>query len=296
MSLVAGIAACASVAESPRSSSAEDGKARWHRLLVEESAWPADKSVRELALELASFAASPDPALRDEIGYEVSARWITAGRLSVPDLRELMHVHLANLHVGLGQGESDGVFLRSFCALHLSLLIARDKTQPFLEEADVQTLVSAVAKLLREERDRRGWVEGKGWAHPIAHAADAAKFLARQRFLDTHEAAELFAALESGLEGPNAWGENDRLAAAMQSLSACEEFDPAEFDARCIAWIPEASAVWQAVPFDAQLFRRTENRKQFLRALYVRLCSDPKPTERVTLIAERALETLERMP
>ena len=294
--LALSLAACASVREAPHASSTEAAKTRWQPLLADESALPAGASVHDLALELASFASSPDPVLRDEIGYEVSARWIAGGRLSVADLRELLQLHLAHLHTGLGQGESDGVFLRSFSALHLSLLIARDKTQPFLEEADVRQLVSAISKLLHEEHDRRGWVAGKGWAHPIAHAADAAKFLARQRFLDAPEVAQLFAGLEAGLEGPNAWGENDRLAAAAQSLCVRDEFDTEAFVARCGVWIQDAGSVWRVTPFDAQLFRRTENRKQFLRALYVRYSADPEPTERKTEIAQQAIDTLARMP
>ncbi len=294
--LVASVALCANLGASPRAPSTEDPKTRWAKLLADESSWPADKSVHDLALELASFAASPDPTLRDEIGYEVSARWIGAGRLSVADLKELLGLHLANLHKGLGAGESDGVFLRSFSALHLSMLVSRDARQPFLVEADFRALVPAVVKLLKEERDRRGWVEGKGWAHPIAHAADAAKFLARNHFLDPDQAALLFTGLEAGLAGPNAWGENDRLAAAAQSLLARDVFDAEIFDARCAAWIQDAAAVWQTKPFDAHSFRRSENRKQFLRALYVRLCAGQEHDEQRTLLAQRALETLTKMP
>ena len=274
----------------------ETAQARWQVLLADESAWSEGTSVHGLALELASFAASPDPLLRDEIGYEVSARWINSGRLSSADLRELLLLHLSNLDAGLGEGESDGVFRRSFSALHLSLLVARDRRQQFIEEQDYRALVLGIARLLREERDRRGWVDGKGWAHPIAHAADTAKFLARHPFLDNEQALVLFAALEDGFEGPNAWGENDRLAAAAQSLCMREEFDSAAFDARCMAWVENAGELWQKKPFDAQLFRRTENQKQFLRALYARMCLDPNPSERTSLIAQRTLATLADMP
>lgn len=293
--LLAGLAACASSPAASVDDPVATAKLRWQAVLADESAMAEGASLRELALELASFAGSPDPVLRDEIGYEVSARWIGAGRLSSADLRELLRLHLTNLHAGLGETESDGVFLRSFSALHLSLLIARDRTQPFLEDADVRELVGSIARLLREERDRRGWVEGKGWAHPIAHAADAAKFLARHRFLDSPDAALLFSGIEAGLEGPNAWGENDRLAAAAQSLFVRAEFDSASLDARCLVWIQDAAAVWQASPFDPGLFRRSENRKQFLRALFARLNTVSAPDERTQQVAQRALETLAQM-
>ncbi|MEO6708658.1 MAG: DUF2785 domain-containing protein [Planctomycetota bacterium] len=292
--LALSIVACKGVGEEPRASSSESAAvvARWQKIAADEQALPEGTSVHDLALELASFAASPDPALRDEIGYEVSSRWIGAGRLSTADLHELFALHLARLHTGLGEGEGDGVFLRSFSALHLSLLVARDNRQPFLEPADVTAAVSAVARSLREERDRRGWVEGKGWAHPIAHAADLTKFLARHRFLRTEDAAVLFSGIEAGFEGPNAWGENDRLAAAAQSLFLRDEFDSASLAARCGVWIQDARAVWQTKPFDTHLFRRTENRKQFLRALHARLAADPAPSEQKARLAQRLLETL----
>lgn len=288
-----GLGACRAVA--PGETAAGSAKERWREIAAAEGSLPAGDSLRDRAFELASFASSPDPVLRDEIGFEVSARWIGAGRLSVRDLRDLMEHHLGNLTTGLGESTGDGVFLRSFSALHLSVLIARDRAQPFLDERDVRRLVAGVARLLSEERDRRGWVEGQGWAHSIAHGADAAKFLARHPLLDAAGAVSLFAALEAGFEGPNAWGENDRLAAAAQSLCLREEFDAQRFDSRCAAWIEESATVWRTDPFDTRLFRRSENQKQFLRALHARIRAAEQPGERAEWLARRSLETLAAM-
>lgn len=279
-------------------------KQRWRALGAEGAQLPEGRTLGQLALELATFTASNDPELRDRIGYEVSARWIGSGRLSDEELTALWRFHLEGLCAELGEAPpgadaeagSDSVFRRSFSALQLSVLAARDNNSAFLGVEDYRSAIDGVTRLLHGERDRRGWVEGKGWAHAIAHAADLVKFLGRSRHLDAPAAIELFSALEAGFEGPNAWGENDRLAAAAASLLARDALDHERFTKRCAEWIQEADAVWQVEPFDTRRFRRSENRKQFLRALHVRMAMEPRPSSRQREIGKQVLQTLANMP
>jgi len=255
-------------------------KPYWRAIVAANYAPPADADKVQLARELAGTAGATDPELRDELGFEISARWIRrAGILTDEEVRELMRVHLANLHKDLGKGESDGVFLRSFSALHLAQIASRDVKRPFLTEAERKELVQASCRVLREERDRRGWVEGKGWAHPIAHNADLLAQLARAPTLAPEEQRTLLAALDAGLAGTNAFGENERLAAVLASLVSRTDFVQPDFE----RWLAESSkaanAVWQTKPFDVAAFHKSENVKAMLRVVLLAIVLDPKAPE-----------------
>lgn len=261
----------------------------WGHMLEGPHAWtPGPDERRALALELASYAASPDPVLRDEIGYTLTERWVRAGLLDDELLRELVDLHVANATKGLGEPEGDGVFLRAFSALHLALLVARDTAQPYLDEAGDdarrEAIVEATLELVTLEQDRRGWIEEKGWAHVVAHAADVVRRLAENGGLPVEQHGALLETVDAGREGPNAWGENDRLAAALQSLARRDDFDLEVLERLFDLWSEEgrlarnAQAAYDA--FDARAFRRSENARQIARALHARLVVAPVDGER----------------
>jgi hypothetical protein len=259
---------------------ASHDKPFWRAIVTANYAPPAGADVPALALELARTAGETDPELRDELGFEICARWVRRpGILADEDVRALLHLHLSNLEKGLGESESDGVFLRSFSALHLAQIAARDLRKPFLSESERKQLVQASCRALREERDRRGWVEGKGWAHPIAHNADLLANLARNPALAADEQRALLGALDAGLAGPNACGENERLAAVLQALVARGDFVQADFE----RWLAQASkaakAVWEVKPFDLAAFQKSENTKAMLRVVLLAIVLDPKAAE-----------------
>jgi hypothetical protein len=246
---------------------------------------PDPDALRPLALELAGYAASPDPVLRDEIGYTLTERWVRAGTLDDDLLRELVDLHLVNATEGLGEPEGDGVFLRAFAALHLALLVARDTAEPYLDDARRAAIVDTTLELIAFEQDRRGWIEGKGWAHVVAHAADVVRRLAENDGLVPEQHAALLETIDAGRGGPNAWGENDRLAAALQSLARRADLDLAALERLFERWSDEgrlarnAQAI-QPLAFDAAAFRRQENARQIARALHARLLDPPVDGER----------------
>ena len=255
-------------------------KPYWHAIAAANYAPPAGADVPALALELARTAGDTDPELRDELGFEICARWVRRpGILSDEDVRALLRLHLANIHKGLGEAESDGVFLRSFSALHLSQIALRDLKKPFLTDAERKEMLQASCRVLREERDRRGWVEGKGWAHPIAHNADLLASLARNPGLAADEQRALLAALDAGLAGPNACGENERLAAVLDALVSRSDFVQPDFERWLADAAKAAKAVWDVKPFDLAAFQKSENTKALLRVVLLDILLDTKAAE-----------------
>ena len=137
-----------------------------------------------------------------------------------PTCATLLQLWTKNLDDGLGTAGDDRVFERSFSALCLSLIAAADLSAPFLEPAELQAFFDRMLDYFQRERDLRGFDPVHGWMHTVAHTSDALKFLARNPKLARRQRRRLLAAVRAKLESHDAvftWGENDRMALALQS-------------------------------------------------------------------------------
>src|SRR5262249_21317770 len=160
-----------------------------------------------------------DGELRDGIGYEAFETWVYHDQLLTgAQLESLRQALLPAARAGLGAPESDAVFGRSFALLDLSVLAAEDLRRPFLTDAARAGLLDLALESLARERDLRGYVPGKGWAHATAHAADLTKFLARSPHLAAGDATRIVAGVAARLRSAPqvfVWGEDARLAEAL---------------------------------------------------------------------------------
>src|ERR1051325_10163275 len=72
-------------------------KSFWHSIVANNYAVPSGGDAAALALELARTTSSTDAELRDELGFEISARWIRRpGILSDESAHALFAFHRAN--------------------------------------------------------------------------------------------------------------------------------------------------------------------------------------------------------
>ena len=114
------------------------------------------------------------------------------------------------------------MFRRSFSALVLAECIARDNEQLLLPARQAARVGRPVATWYLRERDLRGCVPGKGWAHAIAHGADAIGVLARSPHFGRHELTVLLDVLADRLLRRSTRrlrsGEPDRMAAATMPV------------------------------------------------------------------------------
>lgn len=102
-------------------------RAFWQQITRNQYAVPEHASADALSVELSTLLASPDPELRDDLAYSILARWIyRPGILSQPTLIALTDAWRANLRDGLGDSASTSVLKRSFSALCLSSMAARE--------------------------------------------------------------------------------------------------------------------------------------------------------------------------
>ena len=248
----------------------------WRRVLEDGLEVPTDRPLDELTAELTSMLGSPDADLRDGIAYPTLATWVERG---VYDdlLTGLGDGMAAGLAVGLGEEGTDSVFRRSFSVLVLAEAVARDTAAELVPAATVLRWGDQVVGWYLRERDLRGWVEGKGWAHAGAHGADAIGALAESRHLGVHELTVLLDVVADRVvaaASPLVDRETDRMAAAVMSvlgrgLVPLSVVEP---------WLARVAAEAGAQP-------STGNAQQLLRSLYLLLAVGPdRPPHRADLV------------
>jgi hypothetical protein len=102
---------------------------------------------------------------------------IDCGKLPTDTMISLGNQLVQNLSQGIGEQESDSVFLRTFSVLLVGALVVLDENQTlqktnFLPEDVFQDWLSKCRAYVLAEKDFRSFVPGKGWAHSISHGAD----------------------------------------------------------------------------------------------------------------------------
>ena len=272
-------------------------RAFWAALATREFAVPEGESVGALALEAAGLLSSPDSALRDGVGYEALARWVYRdGLVSPADLERLRQQLQAGLTKGLGETIGDSAYGRSFSALGLSILAAADLKKPWMTQAVFDELLAAATAYLVAEKDLRGFVPGSGWVHATAHTADVLKFLSRNPKLTPAGQARLLDAVVSRLRTAGvvfAWGEDERLALALLSLTRRKDFDPKPFGAWLVALSAENTALWKNGPaIEPSAFVPVRAQKQALVHLAALLAREEAPPEAFRKALNEALGKL----
>ena len=234
---------------------------------------PSDRPLDDLTAELTAMLGSVEPDVRDGTAYPALTTWIDRG---VYDdlLRGLGDGMVAGLEAGLGETGTDTVFRRSFSALVLAECISRDNEHQLLPAAKVMEWGDRLATWYLRERDTRGLVPGKGWAHALAHGADAIGVLAESPHLGAPELSVLLDVLAERLVVPGSHpllaGEPDRMAAAVMQLLRRDVVTTADLE----PWVHRIGA--SAAPYGRGLsgqdiFADTFLPQAFLRALFVQL-------------------------
>jgi hypothetical protein len=157
--------------------------------------------------ELLELLGSTDPITRER-SYEILENWGCSGRFSDEALRCIGQRMVDNLARGLGEVGNDSVFLRSYSALVLCTPIGADHLfeaglvdgrAPFLSSERVNQWCARALESLRGENDLRGYVDGKGWAHAVAHMADALCQLVHSPHLGASELEQILNAIADRL-------------------------------------------------------------------------------------------------
>lgn len=118
---------------------------------------------------------STDSELRDELIYGTFCNLILENELDASTLTAMLKSCLTDqmLFKGIGENGTDTVFTRAFTSLLIALILYADNQKTFLSEELVLEVKDQLISYTILEKDKRGFIVDKGWAHSIAHVADA---------------------------------------------------------------------------------------------------------------------------
>jgi len=240
---------------------------------------PLDRPIAELLPELETMLASPDPVRRDKIAFELLSRWLRTDGLvddaTVAGLRDRL---VARTAAPVTPG--DGVYARSFAALGLSVVAAREVAKPVWDAAALDAQIDAAAAYAGREVDLRGHTGANGWAHAAAHTADWLKFLARHPALTVDQATRILDAITNLVARRHgsrySFGEDERLASAARAVLRRGLVDDATLDAWLVRVAAPLAIPWPET-FDSNLFAAQRNARDFLVSLFVALSFDDAP-------------------
>jgi hypothetical protein len=126
-----------------------------------------DNRINEMLVNIGTT----DEDLREGI-YEIFHRLIIGEYLTKLQITNILVNCLDKLFYRIGKADEDSVFTRAFSSLVIASILNKDKESMFLSEEQLREVVDKCESYFRLEKDFRGYVEEKGWAHSIAHAAD----------------------------------------------------------------------------------------------------------------------------
>jgi len=227
---------------------------------------PNGANIDYLISDMLQFVGDIDSDLRESI-YTTFDMWADRKALSRDQLHHILTTAIDDKHLFLGIGEdgTDTVFTRAFSSLLVCVAISTFKG----ESEIIGAAKDAALRYTSQEKDYRGYVENKGWAHAIAHAADMMNNIVwnaeREDILQVLDAISglvlnkniVYTALE-----------DERLASAVHGViysSICER-KILTVDEIC-AWLNKIGKVTDAVKLPED-YNVKANRRNFIKSLY----------------------------
>lgn len=268
----------------------------WTEIQKNQYEIPAGHTLAGLTRELFSYLGSTDPQLRDEIGYTVFANWLKQDRYSVEELRGYIKELLANLHIRIGEIESDSIFLRTFSILFLAEIIHNDNKKSLLDKSDITFVLEQGLWYIAAEKDPRGYIPIKGWAHALAHSADLMLVLGRNRHLKEPDFLNILNAISEKIIHSTNYiyihGEDERLASAVNQILRRDQI-PVE---NIKAWAGSFTAQdWAGAYTDEDRNRAFQNTRNILRSIYLELMQSEQGSSKQVEFESIFLEALQNL-
>lgn len=272
-------------------------KELWNSIAKNDYAVPAGHMLSELKETLFGYLGSIDPELRDDIAYIVYANWLKREMFTKEEVRAHVDELLANLNKGIGETESDSVFLRTFSVLLLAEIVHNDNKKPLLETDQIQSILAKGLWYLDAEKDPRGHIPVKGWAHALAHTADLMMVLGKNRQTEKADLEKILQGIANKLVHSTNWvyihGEDDRLANAVM-LTLQRALVSTDFLETWLKSFTEPEKSWDGAYTDAGQSKAFHNSRNFLRSLSetIRTTEEMPQKETIAKLVYDALDNL----
>ncbi|WP_187441913.1 DUF2785 domain-containing protein [Sutcliffiella horikoshii] len=164
---------------------------------------------------------STDPILRDNLIYSNFSKFINSGAIPQSKAYNMLEICLDERHLfyKIGEERTDSVFTRSFSSLVVALILTNDDGT-FIDAMRLLEIKTAILEYLDKEKDTRGFVKNKGWAHSIAHGADMLTALVCHAHFHINQLSDVLKAIETCLLKEVVYQdeEEERLIFAVEAL------------------------------------------------------------------------------
>ena len=265
----------------------------WKTIQENDCKIPEGHTVESLTPELLSFLGSTDSELRDDLAYSILVEWVDRDLYSPDDLRHMAADLSDNLETGIGETETDSVFLRAFSVLALALIAYYDNKKSFLKSEEVEAILGKGLQYLAAEKDPRGYVPVKGWAHALAHTADLLLVLAENKKTSAAEHIHILGEIARKLIASANWiyvhGEDDRLSEAVLAVFQRGLLESSAIKAWLDSLINPKSGSWKGAWTKEESTRAFFNLRNFTRSLHLQVTTEenlPQQEELETMILD----------
>jgi hypothetical protein len=224
------------------------------------------------------YIGSIDSELRELIYSSFYQLIIESNQLESELLEELLDICLDDLlFKGIGENGTDTVFIRVFTSLLLALILYRDNQDNFLSQGTIFKVKEKLKQYINAEEDLRGYVSDKGWAHSMAHVADAVDELVKSPKLNQQYYLEILPSLWNKIFVSSSvylHDEDERvLTPIIQMLN--NGLDVQEIE-KLLHNLPiEMTAQKDQLEYEKYLFLRF-NSKSFLKSFYIKVNRNDK--------------------
>ena len=225
-------------------------------------------NIDELLQFMMQNIGNSDANLRDDLIYRGFCELILNEKLTVEQLVVLLNTCMDDEHLYLNisnNDPSDDVFTRSFSALVIALIFGKDRENRKLPEVLILEAIQRSVDYLKLEKDYRGFVNSKGWAHAVAHGSDLlAEAIAHPLMKDLHLCHKALQSLKSCLHTDYAFidKEEARMLPVIDAL-----LDKGLTEEQLLAWVKDLNEIeiedwltkyryeWNVKKFEATLLR-----------------------------------------
>lgn len=196
------------------------------RLKAEKPKQVSDSELRYLITHLAATA----PEVRDKGVFFLLSDLFQADAFTEKQVAWLFTTLQRKdiLFAHITEPQNDAVFLRSFAVMLLSGLVYADLNRyHLLTSRQFENLLVNLCAYVALEKDGRGYVADKGWAHAYTHIGNLADELSQVPSLMRGDKLLLMATVVEGwqrIEDPLVFGEDQRVASYLVNIATKNQF------------------------------------------------------------------------
>lgn len=248
-----------------------------------EYAVPEGVNPYKLSVDMMEYIGDIDGELRNDLICSVLLEWIMTDVLTPEEAYHIFLIALDEKHIFNGLGKvDDTVFDRAFSVLVSACITYKHKN--FFPDNDILKAFNKVLKFYNEDKDVRGFVEGKSWAHGAAHGADALMELAKCEVIGYEQLKEILNAIYKKIN-VNYYGyinnEDERMISAVKEVLERDIIPVEEIE----EWIRSFGKIEKTGILPDDLFIEF-NVTLFLKSLYFRLVDNTKYEQLAKIVKE----------